>query len=362
MPKLILKDFELTEISGVDRPAQPTATMAIMKRAVDNANDRIILKGQIVDKIEKAGTSFLGQLKAENFRDKSWNLIEALRKTMEDAVASNDSEAMRRGVDEFTTVMLENFSSDMTLLTKKLASFKGDKDSVTSKEGTEDMPTIEELSKKVDDLTDKLAKADALAKLTDVEKAYLEKRTDEDKEKFMGMSKEEREKEMNKAATELAKNDETIEVDGSTVRKSEVGASMFAVIKSQQAQLKTQQEMVAKAQAEAEMATLTKRASDDFGHVVGKAEDIAGVLKAMEAMPTSAKEALENILKSAEEMSAAAFKKNGRTDATDVTKSVTEKLDDLAKNYAKDNSVSYEMAYEHVAMENPELYKQLVNQ
>ncbi|MBV1786758.1 hypothetical protein KQ940_01660 [Marinobacterium sp. D7] len=44
--KLILKYFELTEISGVDKPAQPTCRVAIMKRASAPAGDpEAVMKG-----------------------------------------------------------------------------------------------------------------------------------------------------------------------------------------------------------------------------------------------------------------------------------------------------------------------------
>jgi hypothetical protein len=65
MKKQILKDFVLTEISGVDRPAQPTAKVSIMKRAEDAGDSGEVKKTESpMTELEKA-VAELAKAKAE---------------------------------------------------------------------------------------------------------------------------------------------------------------------------------------------------------------------------------------------------------------------------------------------------------
>lgn len=92
----------------------------------------------------------------------------------------------------------------------------------------------------------------------------------------------------------LEATDETITVGGQDLKKSVVGEANFTVAKA--------------LRDERDIAVLEKRASDEFGHVVGSAAEKALVIKAIEGLPTEeAKKAGLAILQSAEKMAKGAF-------------------------------------------------------
>lgn len=284
MKRKILKDFELTEISGVDRPAQPTAKMSIMKRADFDKNE----------------------------------LSELIKQALND---------MREGAIQ--------------------------------DDGEDKMSDIEKLTAQVAELQKSLDEAQALAKMSDDEKMHMAKMGDKDKAAFMAMSPEERKKKMMMSK----RDDETIEVAGQTISKSVVGDQMFAIMKAQDAQLKANQEAIAKAQEAAEMATLTKRASEEFSHVPGTAEEVAALLKFAKGMPEGVQTTLGNLMKSYEQTIAKAFESQGHAHvASPVMKSATEQVETLAKAYAEKNSVDYSTAYSKVIEQNPALYDQMIGE
>ena len=283
MKRKILKDFVLTEISGVDRPAQPTARMSIMKRAED------------FDKNEL-------------------------------------SELIKRALNEM-------------------------RDGANHDDGEDEMSDIEKLTAQVAELTKNLESAEALSKMCDDEKMHMAKMGDKDKAAFMAMSAEDRKKKM---ATNK-RDDEVIEVAGQTIAKSVVGAEMFAVMKFQQVQLKANEEAIAKAQLDAEMATLRKRADDDFAHVPGTTDERAALLKAAKAMPEAVQKTLEQVMTSYEKTIAKAFETQGHSHAdSPISKSATEQVETLAKQHKEKNGGTIEAA--RAAVMTDELYNQIMGE
>lgn len=277
MKKQILKDFELIEISAVDRPAQPTATMAIIKRKTDDEGSPMALTAAEIAEKEK------------------------LQKSIKDLEA-------------------------------KLLKTEG---SIT-------------------EITSQLAEATILSKLHDDEKRFRADMDDKAKKAFDLLSDEERKKKM--ALTKA--NDEVIKVAGKEVRKSEIGEAMFAIVKSQQESLVTQEKATKKALEAAELTILTKRAGDEFSHLTGTAEEIAGVLKAFEGMPDEVKKTAEGLLSSAEKLAAKAFNREGHRDGNNVIEgSPVDKLDKLAKEYAKENKCDFSKAYVAVIEKHTDLYE-----
>lgn len=299
----ILKDFVLTEISGVDRPAQPTAKMSIMKRAIDEANKEIV-------KSDK-------------------DLKDSIPPANPDVEKTSSGEAGIKAEPES----------------------KGEPDMLKTTDEGVAMSEVEDLKKQLEE-------AQTLAKMSDAEKMYMDGMDEKMKKEFMGLTPEERKKKM-----EMTKrDDETLDVDGVTISKSAVGADMFAVMKSQQAALESQKADIAKAQERAEMAELTKRASDEFSHLSGEASEVAMLLKHVEAMPEDVKKTALAVMKSAEEMNAKAFKSQGTTLAKSVDQTAEEEIDTLTKAYVEKNSVDYATAYTAVITANPELYKRINGQ
>lgn len=346
MKKLILKDFELTEISGVDRPAQPTATVSIMKKA----------------------TTFQNAINDQTMNRVIWESMDPLHDVIY-SVTGNDNldtatktQLITSSVNQFA----DKIKNDLGVSSESITKFITDLAKGNFNIEDENMPTEAEkhaaelaaINKKLDDAV-ALAEANAiLAKLNDDEKAFMSGMDDDAKKAFTSMTEDERKNkmEMTKAA------DETITVNGSTVSKSAVGADVFMVLKAQQAQIAVQQEAVAKAEAQAQMATLTKRATDEFGHVVGKAEEIADVLKALDDATPEVKATAEAIFKSAEEMAVKAFGKQGHRVSDGEGKSAAEELDTLAKAHATATSTDYNTAYAAIIEKHTDLYERVLNE
>lgn len=209
------------------------------------------------------------------------------------------------------------------------------------------------------DLTSKLADSEVIAKMCDDEKDYM-KAMDEDKKKeFMAMKPEDR-----MAAMKVKKSaDETLEIDGTVIRKSAVGDGMFAVMKAQQKRLDDQAADIAKARDAAELATFTKRAADDFGHLVGTDAEKAAVLKHMATADEAVQKTFGAIMKSAEDMIKKGFDTKGVGNGRTVIEgSAAEQLDTLAKAHAKDNNVEYAAAYVAVIEKRADLYEQVLKE
>jgi hypothetical protein len=215
------------------------------------------------------------------------------------------------------------------------------------------------LKSQLADLTKKLEVAELIAKMGDDEKDYMKAMDDKDRAAFMALAAEDRQAKMkvSKAA------EETLVVDGTTVRKSLVGEGVFAVLKSQQAAIELQRAEITKAKDEAELATLTKRAADDFGHLVGTDAEKAAVLKAVAALPESVRNTAEAILTAAEELSKAAFKTEGHKNGTGRQNgTATDELETLTKAHMADHSVDYVTAYTAVISKRADLYDRALNE
>lgn len=365
MPKhRILKDFELTEISGVDRPAQPTATMSIIKRREGSPADVTteVVKAYCNKSHENART-FAETLLADRVNDSLWPMTNALSSTirsiLEDGELSEKATAVGQAIDDFGAKMRSVVDDAESPLTKFAMNLIAGKIGDTTGEG-DTMPksTETELQKKLDDATTALAAMTLISKLNDDEKTFMEGMDDKARKAFTALTSEER-----KGKMDLAKrDDETLVVDGNMISKSVVGDSMFAVIKSQQTQLTLQADKVEKAQQAAVTATMTKRADAELGHLVGTAEEKAEVLKLLAGAPEEVRKTAEAIFKSADEMAGKAFGKQGHTTGqSEVSGTAVEKLDTLAKAHAAEHKVSYVAAYSEVVEKHEDLYLQTLS-
>ena len=362
----ILKDFVLDEISGVDRPAQVTATMSIIKRReaapAAEENPALAIVKAFCTKNEDNAQTFSEVLMADRVHEAIWPMNSALSTTIRSIIADSalDSTAkkaaMVTAIDEFSASMQSVVTKGSDPLTKFAMNLVAGNIAHTPTDD-EDTTMSKELEKKIDDLTLKLAAAELIAKLSDGEKAFMVDMDDKAKKAFNALSADERKEQM-----DLRKrNDETIVIDGATISKAAVGDTMFTVLKAQQAQIDASVAGIAKANREAEMAILAKRAGDEFSHLPGTAAEVAEVLKAVQGMPEAIRGTAESILKSAEEMAGKGFTKQGHQHAgSAIGATATEKLDTLAKAHAKEHNLGYEAAYTAVIEQNDDLYSQTV--
>jgi hypothetical protein len=141
-------------------------------------------------------------------------------------------------------------------------------------------------------------------------------------------------KDMEKAA-EVAKGDETVQIGDQIVKKSAVGDTAFAIIKSQVEQVRIEREKVEKIGFE-------KAAETDYGNLPGEPVAKGLVLKHVADMPEEARKTLESMLKAGN----AAMRKNAMSErdqaggAPASADSAQGQLDALISKHAEDHKVS----------------------
>lgn len=187
-----------------------------------------------------------------------------------------------------------------------------------------------------------------LAKLTDVERTYLNSLPKEQRSDFLTKSAEERSAIIKKAKDD----DEAFEMGGRIVRKSVVGEDMFEIFKAQNKELVEQRESLKKEREEKERMQFAKRAEELYPNVPGEPSVKGEVLKAIESMPEKIKESALEILKSCNESLATIMKVSGSV-GNNGTSSAIEKLDKKARELSLEKSISYERAYAQY-LETPE--------
>lgn len=231
---------KLLELSLVDDPANQHAHVTIHKRRGDDPADYAALPVAIVKAASspsaKTFDQILAEAEAERRRweasEKLYPLFSALRQSLENIAgdAAVDQKGKAAKIKESVTAFLGAVKTALPdveaeiakalradpviaeVLADKAAGGLGD----SEENGMDKDLKIAELTKSVEDLTKKLeAETSALA----IAKAALKK--------------SESEVTALKAAEEIAKSDETLTVDGITVRKSKVDPDLFAVIKAQ---------------------------------------------------------------------------------------------------------------------------------
>jgi hypothetical protein len=318
MKKRILKDIVLNEISGVTKPAQAPALATIMKSAEFG-----IIEKWFDPEVNYATATLQSLMSAEDRREdfaeiknKIYSALEALG----DGIAGVSS-------DDSLTPEDKNI---------KIASLVSDFVSCVNDKLTED--EIETVTKS---LEENMAEIDDLKKALADTKAELEKACADNAAMKAEMDKK-------KKMEEMKKNDETVEVGGTTVSKSAVGDEQFSILKSLAAEVK-------KARDEADMAKFEKRAAEEFSHLPGTTADIAKALKAIGAMDAEVAKSVEAIMKAAEASNAKAFETNGVKKSEEVAKSYDQAVADIMKR----DSVSKSVAIEKLGLENPDLVKSL---
>lgn len=209
-----------------------------------------------------------------------------------------------------------NLEAMVEKLTKQLEAAGNDDPDL--KKTVELQGQLDEALSKLDEMTDALekvmadseaAKAElAIAKaMSDEEKDYCKDMKAEERSAFMAKPADERKKAMQKKADA----DETVVVEGETIRKSAVGDAVFSVMKKQAERIAKSEKDIAEERERREMSELRKRADDQYSHVPGTTEERAKVLAAIAKMDEPVQKSLTAILESCEKLTKAGFDKIG---------------------------------------------------
>ena len=370
MPTLLEK-LRLSELSLVDRGANQHAKVTILKRA--NTNAAKIAKSYysaVSEGSPNSAKSFKEILASNEKRKKLWEVRDELYPLLDAFTSSvsaittdtglNDSgrrSRIEQTTEEFLSAVREKMPEIEDELTKSLSSYLASSasDSTANNEDINSMadaPTVETLTSERDVLKAELAKAEVLAKMSDKAKAYMAKLDDKGKEAFLSLSTEDQEKKV----ASVTKNDETVELDGQTIRKSEVGDGAFTVLKAQAERVAKMEERLAKAEDDAHMERLAKRADDDMGNLPGDRVFKARVLKAADTLSDEDKAAFTALVKAANDALAGAFEEKGVKKGKEVAANPAAAFEEAAKEVAKRDNVTLTKAYEIVGREQPELY------
>jgi hypothetical protein len=360
--KRIMRAFKLDEISAVTTPAQGAATMAIMKRKDEGHNGEPVTKvGMLLTDVD--GHSHLIYNIEEMSGTTSWSIDlngndhnHPWMKDMEGnivvgAAAGHTHKIVKKvlaavsvneyGKQDITIIDAEVAAPDTTQETEKMTK--------TVEAQLEEAQA--ELAKAAEDkaaMEARIAKAEAVAALTDVEKAHFDALEGEAKDAFLAKSGEDRKADIAKAADA----DAVIYTarDGSEFRKSD-DPRLIAMAKKMDADA----EALAKAKAEAEEATFTKAAESEYAGLPGEVAHRVALLKAVDGIEDAdTKAAVQTMLKA----QASALAKSEVTIGTSATKPTAEggpgeavskadanaKLEKLAIDYAKEHDITKEKA------------------
>lgn len=176
-----------------------------------------------------------------------------------------------------------------------------------------------------------------------------------DKEKADMKDKEDADKKAKKAADDLAKGaDETLTVDGETIRKSVVGEAQFAMFKSMNAKLE-------KAADEQAVAVIAKRAAVDMPKISKSADELGTLIHGIAKHDQKLADDVEAILKAASAQIAkgALFAEVGKSSTGTGGGTASAQIETMAQEQVtKGATKSIFKARDMVRKANPELAKQ----
>lgn len=197
-----------------------------------------------------------------------------------------------------------------------------------------------------------LKKANRLAEMSDAQKEFYKGLPEDKQEGFLKKSAEQMDKEIAKAK----EGDESLTVEGHTIKKSEVGAAAFAIMKAQQLRLDKQEETLTKTKEELVRKALEEEAERELPHLPGTPAEKAEMWKGAKGNEASVK-----MLKAADAAMAKSMKESGTDDASaSVAGTASEKLDKMAAEKAEKDGITFHKAYDAIlkTKEGEELYKQ----
>lgn len=198
------------------------------------------------------------------------------------------------------------------------------------------------------------------------ELAVMATLSDEEKDHHKSLSKEDGAAFLKKSASErgqiiIAKKagEEILKVDGKEIRKSVVGADMFAILKSQQAAIEANRVALEKANKEAQTATLRKRAGDELAKLPGTEDEKVEILRSIDAIADeNVRKAALAALKAGNSALAKAFDTFGSEGGNEPANIAKGKQDFNAKveEVMKRDNISRSSAIEKVTDQHPELH------
>jgi hypothetical protein len=394
----VMQAFKLNEISAVDHPAQEHALAAIIKRAGDDVTKRDLIAQEIVKRyIDPAdgAISFADVLANSEEQARYNNAVgcwyEPAARTainaMDTSIASILGDAnlsvaakqiqLRTTVEGFLNQINTKWPEIEAALSKAFEK-SSEGDIMDKEELAKLQKSVKDLTEKVGTLTTDLAsvtkerdalKADkdalaadaemlkARAKMKDDEKEYMDNLADDEKKKaFVAMKSEERAAEIAKARS----GDETVTIEGRTIRKSVVGADQFEIFKATAARIEKQDKEIASERDLRKNAEFTKVAEDKLGDLPGEITAKVAVLKALEPIPAEVRKTLDAMLDAGAKAIKSAFDRLGSGDGKGLSPSLQkarQAFEGKVSEIAKRDNISKTAAMSKARSEFPDEFK-----
>jgi hypothetical protein len=288
--------LRIGELSGVTVPAHTGANVTILKFGtdVDTLIKSMFAEELADEKLEAAVRAWLDPLWQYNYA-----LREAAEKIMQDDTITDKQAALRASVSDYLQHVVSLFNTQPEA----------------------DMADNQELE---------LYKA--LAQMTDAQKAHYQSLPEAEKADFLKLDGASRDLIVKSAA--VADETHTMQ-DGTVITKSAAGA-MFAVLKSQDAQLR-------KMLDEQNLQKAIAQTAADFGNLPGEPLAKAKAVMGLNALDAATRTWVTDTLKAADTLY-----KERRQPAADSAaggdENAADKLDNLAKVYAATHKVSHAVA------------------
>lgn len=379
MAKSRIAEFRLREISSVDRPCHEKAMMTIMKRA-PGVTERISKYWSEDDQTAKTFKEVMVDKERTKrmweAREKIWPLNDALSSAVSTITSDAKLSAAQRrtkikqSVEDFMAAVLEVLPEAEEELAEAINKFVEDLDKKAGSSGSQETDEkgepgmSDDLKKQLEDLQKKFNEAEARSaaiqkqldvekSLTDADRLAIAKMSDKEKDDFLALTPAKRKEHLAKRD----ENDEVLEIDGTSIRKSAVGESQFAMFKAQDKRIRDQAEELRKAREKAETVTLTKRAETEFDKVPGTVEEKVAVFKAVEGLDEKVRKDIYKVFAIAQRASDPLFKALGSSGAEDSDgKTVEEQFEAKVEEIAKRDKIAKSVALAKAAEENPALY------
>jgi hypothetical protein len=351
-----MRKFRIGELAAVDSPAQEGARALLMKRAEPD-NDALTIHMSLEELAKRTfSVEQRRQLAAQGqaLPDGSFPIVN--RGDLSNAIqafgrAANKARAARHIKRRARALGAENMLPEEGLLAKADPA-EGDGTMPEDKTAKE----LEAAQNEVTELKGQLARATAVAELPDVQKALFAKMDEAGQTAYLALKPEERQAQVDKAAE--ANPVVYTDADGNEYRKTD-DPRQVALAKRNDALAK----QLADSEAARETAEFAKRADDEMGHYPKDTAVRAAIVKAVQGISDEeTRKAAFEALKAGDEALAKRFVQIGHEDATLEVGGAESQLNKLAEDYAKANSVGFEVAYAKV-LETPEggkLYTEIV--
>lgn len=350
MAKRIMRKLRISEISGVDRPAQAGARSVIMKRA-DDVEKRMWLTSStnghqhLVNDIDYDGVQQMGgstsEAKTESEADNgaSWGHTHPWVRNADGTISIGEVEGHTHDILEQQLFKDDQAGREPALKQETVMTEEEKKALADAQKAAK---AAEDVAKK---LADELGKANALATMNDAQKALYNKADEAGKVAFLKLDDAGRQAEVAKS---LDGNPVVYtDMDGSEYRKSD-DPRLLAMAKGRDLDRKANEEIIKRA----EVAEFTKQAGDVIAHLPGDVTTVkVPLLKAISKLDDVAKAGALALLTAGETAIAKGFKTLGANGQKEVAKGSevpTDEMEKGAREHLKSMpaGTSYEKAYD----------------